>query len=57
MYVIGVTANGILVINKEVKESAKYDPEEIVRAEVDVGTLPSEDKNVKGFFGDIGDKQ
>jgi hypothetical protein len=45
------------VINKEVKESAKYEPQEIVRAKVDVGTLPSEDKNVKGFFGHIGDKQ
>jgi Protein of unknown function (DUF2911) len=58
MYVIPADKQWTLVVNKNVKDSAKYDPsQDLARAKMDIGTLPSADQKVKVLFGHIADKQ
>jgi Protein of unknown function (DUF2911) len=58
LYVIPADKEWTLVVNKNLKDTAKYDPsQDLVRAKMDLGTLPSEDQKVKVLFGHIADKQ
>ena len=58
MYVVPNEKDWTLVINKNVSESASYDPnQDLARATMQTGHLGSKNENVKIMFGHVGDKQ